>query len=195
MDLPLRTARLLVDPLTEHDAAPLAAYRSEPAVARFQSWAVPYPLEAAAALVAEARSAPVGTPGHHTQLAIRRAEDGTLLGDVYLHVLAGSPHAAELGVTLASAHQGHGYATEAVAAVLDAVVGPLVHKVIAYVDVRNEPSLALFDRLGFRREGRLADSFQLPDGTFPDEVLFGTTAPQRGAAGLTPTADRPMGNA
>ena len=109
-------------------------------------------------------------------------------------MLEATPHAAELGITLDVAHQGLGYATEAAGALLDAVVGPVVHKVIAYVDVRNTASLALFDRLGFHREGVLADSFRLADGSFATEVLFGTTAPQRQAAKLTPDADRPMEN-
>jgi RimJ/RimL family protein N-acetyltransferase len=195
---PLRTPRLTVGRFTADDGPAFAAYRSDPAVARYQSWTAPYPVEAARTLVAEAADAPFGEPGQPMQLAVRLAGDGPpadrLVGDVYLQVLAGSPHAAELGVTLAAAHQGKGLAAEAVGAVLDAVLGPLVHKVVAYVDVRNAPSLALFDRLGFRREGHLVDSFRLDDGTFADEVLFGLTATQRPAAGLTLGPPPPMGN-
>ncbi len=89
--------------------------------------------------------------------------------------VAGTEHAVEIGITLAPAAQGRGLATEAVIALVDAVFAAGRRKVVAYVDVRNERSLALFDRLGFRREGLLHHSFKGPDGLI-DEVLFGLTA-------------------
>jgi len=107
-------------------------------------------------------------------LALRHHD--RLAGDVYVHVLAASPHAMELGITLAPEAQGRGLAAEAITAVLDAVfAGGTVVKAMAYVDVQNGPSLALFDRLGFRREGQLTASFDRGDGTYADEVLFGLT--------------------
>jgi ribosomal protein S18 acetylase RimI-like enzyme len=115
-----------------------------------------------------------GQPGHQVNLALRH--DGRVAGDVYVHVLAASPHAVELGITLAPWAQGKGLAAEAITTVVDAAfAGGSVVKAIAYVDVRNAASLALFDRLGFRREGHLTASFDLGDGTYADEVLFGLT--------------------
>ena len=199
---PLRTARLTIDRLTALDAPTLAAYRCDPVVARFQSWPLPYPVADAETLVAAAAGAPFGTPGHASQLAVRyhdpghgRDDDAHIgdvhigdvhigdvhIGDVHIQVLADTPHAAEIGVTIAADHHGRGLASEAVSAVVDVLVGPVVHKAIAFVDARNDASLALFDRLGFRREGLLADSFRRPDGTFADEVLFGLTVPQLAA--------------
>ena len=193
---PLRTARLTIDRLTALDAPTLAAYRSDPVVARFQSWPLPYPVADAETLIAAAAGAPFGTPGHASQLAVRYHNPGhgrdddvrddvhiddVHIGDVYAQVLADTPHAAEIGVTIAADHHGRGLANEAVSAVVDVLVGPIVHKAIAFVDARNDASLALFDRLGFRREGLLADSFRRPDGTFADEVLFGLTVPQLAA--------------
>ena len=58
---------------------------------------------------------------------------------------------------------------------VDAVFAAGRQKVIAYADVRNGRSLALFDRLGFRREGLLHHSYRRRDGLI-DEVLFGLTA-------------------
>ena len=171
--------RVVVEPFEPTDIDALVAYRNDPDVARYQGWALPFSVEQATKLVASSSGGELFQPGWWAQLAIHRRTDDALLGDVYVHRLQASPHAVEIGVTIAPVHQGRGYATEALTLVLDHLLGPVVHKAIAYVDVRNTASLALFDRLAFRREGRLADSFAFGDGTFADEVLFGLTAPQR----------------
>ena len=48
---PLETSRLVLRRPRTADAPALAARRSEPEVARLQSWQAPYPIEAATALV------------------------------------------------------------------------------------------------------------------------------------------------
>jgi RimJ/RimL family protein N-acetyltransferase len=161
IDLPLVTPRLVIDALVETDAVDVAGYRSDPDVARYQGWSAPYPVEQAAALA--------GTG----QLALRL--DGKLVGDAMVAPAEAAAHAAEMGVTLAPHAQGRGLATEAVTALVDAVFARGRIKAIAYVDARNEASLHLFDRVGFRREGHLHHSFVGPDGPV-DEVLFGLTA-------------------
>jgi RimJ/RimL family protein N-acetyltransferase len=175
MELPLTTSRLRIERLVADDATALAGYRNDERVARWQSWSRPYSLERAqAAITAMADDTP-GQPGHGVNLALR--ENDALVGDLYVHVLAEAAHTADLGITLAPHAQGRGLATEAVTAVVDALFGDgEVVKAIAYVDPRNEPSLALFDRLGFRREGYLSQSFREADGSYADEVLFGLTA-------------------
>jgi RimJ/RimL family protein N-acetyltransferase len=164
IDLPVRSARLVIDALTIGDAEAVAAYRNDPDVARFQGWSLPYGAEQAAGLAAAG------------QLAIRVGGPGLrLIGDAMLAGVAGTDHAAEIGITLAPADQGRGFAAEAVTALVDAVFAAGRHKVVAYVDVRNARSLVLFDRLGFRREGLLHHSFKRADRLI-DEVMFGLTA-------------------
>jgi RimJ/RimL family protein N-acetyltransferase len=47
-----------------------------------------------------------------------------------------------------------GYATEATAALVDALVSTgRIHRISMRIDARNKSSLALAERLGFRREG------------------------------------------
>jgi RimJ/RimL family protein N-acetyltransferase len=161
IERPLATARLVIDRLTPADAPAVVAYRNEPATARFQGWPLPYTIEAAEALA---------TSG---QLAVRTG--GVLAGDAMVAPFAGSGHEVELGITLAPAWRGQGLATEAVSALTDAAFAAGQAKVAAYVDVRNESSLRLFDRLGFRREGVVHHSFEGRDGLV-DEVLFGVSA-------------------
>ena len=187
--LPLITDRLRIDRLSAADAPALAAYRSDEDVARWQSWSRPYSIEQANDLIDSMADDMPGLRGHAVNLALRT--DGRLAGDVYVHVLADTPHVAEVGITLAPWAQGRGLASEAVVTIVDAlldggsasaeaiaeaVADVAVVKAIAYVDTRNTPSLALFDRLGFRREGYLSHSFRATDGALADEVLFGLTA-------------------
>lgn len=184
LNLNLETDRTIVGPLVSGDTAALWAYRSDPEVARWQGWTLPYSMEQAEGFVASVADADVGAPGSRVNLAIRHQD--VLIGDVYIHVLADTPHIVEFGITLAAANQGQGFAAEVLSALLDEMFTAtddsgvrLITKAIAYVDTRNNASLALFDRLGFRREGLLRDNIRDGDTDFADEVLFGLTATER----------------
>jgi aminoglycoside 6'-N-acetyltransferase len=50
------TEHLVLRRMTNDDAAALAAYRSDPVQARYQSWETPYPLDSARALIAQMRN-------------------------------------------------------------------------------------------------------------------------------------------
>ena len=167
IELPVRSDRLVIDALTVDDASDVAAYRNDPDVARFQAWPLPYGVEEAAGLAAAG------------QLAIRdgeaRAGRTELVGDAMLDRVPATEHAVEIGITLAPAAQGRGLATEAVTALVDAVFAAGRQKVVAYVDVRNERSLALFDRVGSVARACCTTASRGPDGLI-DEVLFGLTA-------------------
>jgi aminoglycoside 6'-N-acetyltransferase len=64
-----------------------------------------------------------------------------------------------LAFTLAAAQQGHGYATEAVRAVVHYAFRQLaMHRVISRTDARNLPAQRLLERLGFRQEGEFRES-------------------------------------
>ena len=190
--LPVAAGLVVVDRLRATDAAVIHGYRNDPAVARFQSWPTPYATADAATLVTEMGAAPLWRPGWGIQLGVRQIVDDQLVGDVFVLVLVATPWVAELGATIAPRHQGHGHARDAITAVLDAILGPVVNKVIAHVDPRNAASLRLFDRLGFIREGYLAESYRDGDG-YSDDVLFGLTASRwRGRPGLViEVTDRP----
>lgn len=157
VSLPLTTDRLLIEPMTIADAESFAAYRSDPSVARFQSWEPPYPLEAAeAALAANPRGWPPA--GEWAQLAIR--EHGALRGDVAVHLLDDeiTPQTVELGITLAPSARGRGVATEALRAVIGAAFAGGTHRVLLGCDARNEPVARLLERVGLRHEARLVDA-------------------------------------
>jgi len=131
---------------------PFLAYRNDPEVARYQSWESCGEQEALD-FIREMRSAEPGTPGEWFQFAVELKETGQLIGDCGLKTEEDGRQ-AEIGFTLSREHQSKGYASEAVSRVLDYAFGELnLHRVVAITDQENEPSVALLERLGMRREG------------------------------------------
>jgi RimJ/RimL family protein N-acetyltransferase len=157
VSLPLRTDRLLIEAMTEDDAEAFAAYRSDPRVARYQSWEAPYPVERARVALA-ANPAGWPPPGEWVQLAVR--EGAAVLGDVAVHVVDDPVllRTVEVGVSLAPSAQGRGVAAEALRAVVDAAFAAGAHRVFAGCDARNAPVARLLERIGMRHEARLVDA-------------------------------------
>jgi RimJ/RimL family protein N-acetyltransferase len=144
----LRTDRLVIRSFGPKDIDAFAAYRSDPDVARYQSWDV-YDRTRAELFVAHMAALCPGVPGRWFQFAVADRQTDDLLGDTALCVDAYDPSQAELGFTFARAHQGKGYATEAVRATVDYAFERLgVDVVVAVTDARNAPSIALLDRIG-----------------------------------------------
>lgn len=167
------TERLVVRRFAPADADSFARYRSEPDVARYQSWDAPVPAADAVRLVTEFAAAAERAPGWF-QYAVELRAEGVLIGDVAV-CLHDNGMQAELGFTLATAHRRRGYATEAVRCVLDRVFATGVHRVSAECDARNTASARLLERLGFRREG-LRPEHTWIKGEWTDDLLFGLLA-------------------
>lgn len=171
--LPIATDRLVLRPFRGDDAAVLAAYRSDPDVARYQSWTAPYGVGAARTLI-DAQSLLDGpTRGEWIQIAIER--DGELVGDVAVG-LSDDGLTATIGYTVAPAHQGGGLATEAVGAVVARLFHEFaVHRVQASIDPRNDASARVVERLGFVHEGTALASVQ-HHGDWADDARYALTA-------------------
>jgi len=156
------TARLRLDALRDEDAGALFAYRGDPAVSRYQGWK-PASVADAAKFIEEQQGRAPDTPGTWWQRAIRLRDSGELIGDLGLHFM--DDGAVELGISLAPAHQRHGYAREAVEVMLDFVFGGLRKQhVIARVDPHNFMCMRLLEGLGMRRRDAQAGDvkFELP---------------------------------
>lgn len=170
----ITSERLVLRRFRAADAGVLAAYRSDPEVARYQSWTAPVSIEEAQRLVRAFEQHDPATPGWF-QWAIERTGDHALIGDVGVgRVDNGRP--AEIGFTLARAYHGQGYAAEAVTAVLRhlfTVDG--LHKVEAEADARNTASARLLERVGFTREG-LRRQHTWMKGEWTDDLLYGLLA-------------------
>jgi RimJ/RimL family protein N-acetyltransferase len=168
--------RIVMRRFAPSDAKALAAYRSDPAVARYQAWEVPYAERDAAEFIASLAGAAPGAAGAWFQFAASLAGSDVLIGDCGLRTTRSDPRQAELGFTFASPHQRRGYATEAVRAVLGYAFGRLaMHRVFALTDARNAPAQRLLERVGFRLEGELRESVWL-EGEWAAERLYALLA-------------------
>ena len=167
----LRSPRLLLRRLRRDDLPALCAYRSLPEVARYQDWDSFGPDEAARLIDGQAGLEP-DVPGTWFQLAIVAAASGVLVGDCGLHCRQEDPRQMEMGITLAPAHQGNGYATEVIECLLGFVFGILgKHRVAAVTDAQNRPAAALFRRLGFRQEAHFVEHLWFK-GQWGSELVF-----------------------
>ena len=108
------------------------------------------------------------------QYAIELKADGCLVGDAGVN-LHGNRMQAELGFTLAPDRQGHGYAGEAVCAVLTDRFARGLHRVSAECDARNVRCARLLERVGFLLEGR-RPAFTWIKGEWTDDLLYGFLA-------------------
>ena len=165
---PLVTSRLRLRLLEPRDAEHLSAYRSDPKVARYQSWTAPYSASAALELIQSTQSRDLTDIGW-TQIALANLETDALIGDIGFNRIDSS--SAEIGFTLASDWQGQGIMREALDRLLEHATQTSVQRVTATTDVRNIASQGLLTRLGFTLEQVLEDSW-LEDGLYFDEYLY-----------------------
>lgn len=155
----ITTERLVLRPFQIDDLGAFVAYRSDPEIARYQSWEPTYSMADAACFLESQRGLTFGQPGEWLQLAIVDRQSGTIYGDCAVRVLHDQPETAEIGVTLAQASQGKGVANEALTAVLaELFERRSMHRVFAETDDRNLAVGRLFERLGFRCEARLIEA-------------------------------------
>lgn len=163
MIYPIRTERLSISPLAYADLDEFVAYRQDPQVARFQGWDTSYSKEQALQLLAAQENVDLPNPGNWFQLALHKTQTQQLVGDLALHRMPGEQAAFELGFTLATLHQGNGYAKEGLAALMAALTaGVAANKFIAHTDRRNLPAARLLASLEFVQvlEGSWTEEFK-----------------------------------
>lgn len=162
MSLTLSTPRFILRPFHTTDLETFLAYRSDPQVAEYQGWPMPYTREMAVEFVTEMSAAQENTPGEWYQMAVAGRETGEMIGDVAYYLFKNDTRQAEIGITLAGAYQGKGYASEIIERLLAYLFEELrLHRVRAGVDPANIPSWKVLERLGFRREAHFVENLWL----------------------------------
>ena len=100
------TERLSLRPFQVDDLEAFVAYRSDPEVAKYQSWDSTYSMTDAESFLSSQGELVFGQPGEWLQLAIVDRATGAVCGDCAVRVATDQPATAEIGVTLAQASQG-----------------------------------------------------------------------------------------
>lgn len=101
------------------------------------------------------------------------------IGEVLLWFTDAQRRVADIGWVLDPRFGGHGYAAEAVGAVLDlAFEHYRVHRVAAQMDARNDASARLAERVGMVREAHLRQDWW-SKGEWTDTLIFGMLATDR----------------
>lgn len=143
----IRTARLVLEPLTAAHAPAMFEILSDPALYTYLDFPPPPSLEHLQRVYArlETRRSPDGTEEWLNWIVVR---DGAPIGFVQATIYA--DRSANVAYVVGSGHWGQGYAIEAVTAMLAELDGC---KFFATVDVGNVRSIRLLERLGFQHVG------------------------------------------
>ena len=157
----LTTERLRIRPVRVEDSETLYAIRQ--LVSEFQGGSDRTLGETRAMYAAMADHAPGSVDGWH-QFVVIEKETGVIVGDIGVNYGGPGPRQVEIGYSLHPAHQRRGLAVEAVTRMLDHLFGDAgIHRCVALTDPRNQRSIVLLERLGFRREGHFIQSYWARD--------------------------------
>jgi len=170
--LPISTDRLTLRAFREDDAAAFHGWRNDAEVARYTLWDYPYPWEEAERFCHEQASLAPFPEGAYYQLMIEEKATGLAIGDIGVGngVTPEGAGNVRIGYTLSPTGQGKGYMTEALRALLPALVGPLgVKKFSADIDVRNPASGRVLERVGFKPVGPVHIKRTFVKGEWCDE--------------------------
>lgn len=173
---PIVTDRLRLRPLTTADVDELLSYRGRADVCRYLPFEPMTPEVLLGRLRTDLSRTAIALEGQSLTLGVELAETGRLIGDVVLFFRSREHAGGELGYAFHPDVAGQGYATEAAGAMLDLAFGELgLHRVIARLDARNEPSAKLAARLGMRREAHFVSN-EMFKGEWSDELIYAILA-------------------
>ncbi len=164
------TPRLVLREFVPGDWQSVLAYASDAEVLRYRMAqpATPEQVQNGLAKIAAQRDA---VPRTRYEMAIVRKDTGELIGWLPL-LLGDGNNDAEIGWTLARAHWGHGYATEAACFGLQFAFETLnLHRVWARCAALNTASWRVMEKLKMRREGHHKQN-QFLKGAWIDTFVY-----------------------
>lgn len=151
----LTTERLVLRPLLDSDAPEIFIQRSDERIIRYTE--VPKAVDMEDAVNWIDKIADITERGEGLAWAICYKGQEKLLGTFCLWNLDSGKSTAELGYSLHPDYWRMGYASEALAAVMDFAFNELkAHLLVAYSNHQNLPSLSLLEKTGFAKIGEEA---------------------------------------
>lgn len=151
----MASPRLVLREFAPDDAPAVQRYAGDAEVLRYLSWG-PNDLTATREFLARVAEHAASSPRQTYELAIVRREDDELIGGLGLRQQSTLLRDASVGYVLRRDAWGHGFATEAVRAIVDHGFGTLgLHRIWATCDVDNVASARVLEKAGMQREARL----------------------------------------
>jgi RimJ/RimL family protein N-acetyltransferase len=182
---PIGTERLRLRPLTTADVPALLSYRGRADICRYLPFEPMTRDILLARLAGDYARTEITAAGQALVLGVELAGSdligaestgGQLVGDVVLMFHNEVHRAGEVGYVFAPQFHGHGYATEAAAAIIDVGFAELgLHRIVARLDARNVASARVCERLGMRREAHFVSN-EFFKGEWTDELVFAVLA-------------------
>ncbi len=169
---PIETDRLTIRTFERADHAALSTFQCYPEMQRYLEYPVRDDSDVAAGLELMRRQVTLQRPGDTLALALVRKGDNAMVGQVSLRWSDATAGQGEVRVLLSPRHTGHGYATEALGAILDLAFDHYkIHRVFARCDGRNHRAAKMLQRLGMRLEAHYREH-ALFQGEWDEELHF-----------------------
>lgn len=169
----LQTARLTLTPVALADADEIEALVSERDIAA-TTVAIPHPYPKGGARDYIGNQLPRAARGEAAQFIMRRRDDNTLVGSIGL-TIEKEHSRAELGYWIGLPFWGHGYCTEAAAAVLDHAFFALkLNRIYAHHMLVNPASGKVMQKIGMKHEATLRNHIE-KWGQKRDVAMYGIT--------------------
>jgi ribosomal-protein-alanine N-acetyltransferase len=166
----LETERLLLRQMTLEDTDFVFRHFSDSTVTQYLMDEPPVTEYAQAQEIIQFYMEPEGKT--HNRWGIIRKSGNQLIGTCGYHKWDKRYFRAEIGYDLSPGFWGQGYMTEALRVVISNGFERMrLNRIEALVYIKNDRSIQLLQRLGFKQEGILRDYFYV-DGKFYDHYIF-----------------------
>jgi RimJ/RimL family protein N-acetyltransferase len=150
LTVPVRTARLLLREFVAADFEAVHAYSSDARVTRYLFFG-PRDEESTTEYLEDLLASQREQPRIRFELAVEELDSGNLIGACDLSLIEAK--VVDLGYMLSAEQWGKGYATEIATALVDAAFLELrADRVISTVDVNNNASIRVLEKIGMRWE-------------------------------------------
>lgn len=154
----ISTDRLLLRSIRPDDATALFKYRSDAVINKYQGW-IPKTIDDVYDFIEDRISPTIDLINTWYQFGIILRENFEFIGDIGIHFLDEQKKQVEIGCTLDINYQGKGFATEALIRIINYVFFNLGKQIVtAYIDPENIKSIALVERIGFRKDPYFKES-------------------------------------
>ncbi|TVQ77016.1 MAG: N-acetyltransferase [Bradymonadales bacterium] len=165
------STRLKIRRFRPEDAPSLQAYREDPEVAMYQYWSTCTLSEAQEFVETQARQT-ADIQGEWLQIAVECLHSKEHLGDIAFRTCPSSLDTTFFGASFSRRAQGKGYASEALAHLFYYLFEQRnKRRLVGITDCRNEASVRLLERLGFRREAHFIENLEFK-GELVSEYLY-----------------------